>query len=350
MTHRTLAWLSILAVAFTPALGLAEDKPDAKTEAKPKGPRYVNKEAGVAARGPEGWRMKADAAGPVEWSRLVTFYDSATDADIVLSVRKRTSSSASELLAKVRKEWAASPKIRVTAMRSVPKDTLNKVPHVLVDATYTVKPKAKTGEVPLPPVPYAVNATYFLGADGEYLLYAKAQRTHWSRILPKLREVRSSVQFARGVVEAPKTGGEYENQRYGFKCVYPDGAKLLTTGLPHVIAFVPKSSDEPRVDVYRLSLDGNAETDAKRLVTHYVDEQGGEAELGDVTVSGREGVLVKATAEIGGVPSAIRVATFRRNDNKTWRIRMTGPAGSGAKLDAALKTFLDTFKLTRPNN
>ena len=90
--------------------------------------------------------------------------------------------------------------------------------------------------------------------------------------------------------------------------------------------------------------------DAKRIVTHYVEDQGGEAELGDVTVNGREGVLVKASAEIGGVPSAVRVATFRRNDQKTWRIRVTGPADAGAKVDAALRSFLDSFKLTKPNH
>lgn len=325
--------------------GFAEDKSEAKPKAPP-GPRYVNKTAGVSARGPTGWKMRADKGGPVEWARLVTFYDPSTDADVVFSVRKKTASSPHALLTKVRKEWRDSTRMRVKAMRAVEASALVKVAHVIVDASYVLKPKPKNG-VPSAPVPYSINATYYLGPDGEYLLYAKAQDTHWSRLRPRLRKVRDSIIFSRASAPVPTGGGSFRNTRYGFSCIYPATSSVVVRGLPHLAGFVPASDADATLDVYRISFDGSIDDDARRLITHYVEDQGGEAERSDTTVAGKEAALVSAKAEIGGVERTIRIATFKRNDGKTWRLRVTGPADQDVMVDAALKTFIDGFKLIR---
>ena len=327
----------------------AEDKP--KEPAPPKGPRFADKAAGVSARGPEGWSMKADQGAPTEWTRLVTFNDPVSDADIVFSVRKKDVSSGPALLAKVRKEWAqGGPGLRVSAMRAVEATPMTPVTHVIVDGSFVRKPKARKG-VPSAPVPYRVNATYYLGPNGEYLLYAKAQETHWSRIRPRLRKVRASVTFTKAVGAHAGGRGSYRNDKVGFTCSYPPESAVVVTAYTHqVVGFVPPSNDDPTIEIYRLAFEGTPEEDSRRLITFYVEDQGGEAERSDMTIVGKEASLVTAKADVGGVERSIRIATFQRNDNTTWRIKVTGPVGDDGKVDEALRTFIDGFKLTRPGD
>ncbi len=93
-------------------------KADPRNGAKkaPGGSTYRNAQLGVRARGPAGWRMFADKGDvPTSWRRLVRFTDTATDAQVTLSVRPRKAATLDDLRSRVRRDWErAKSRLRVT--------------------------------------------------------------------------------------------------------------------------------------------------------------------------------------------------------------------------------------------
>ena len=185
-----VAYVLLLLALGAPLVTSVEAAPRGGDAKGPAGSAYRNKQLGVTARGPAGWKMVADKKGviPSRWRRLVTFNDNATDAQATLSVRPRAAPTLDDLLASVRKDWAKSAdRLRVSSMRKIEASALNKIGQIVVDGSFTRKAKPVKSEkgVPAPPsagISVRVQAIYYLGPGNTYLLYAQAQETHWSRV------------------------------------------------------------------------------------------------------------------------------------------------------------------------
>ncbi len=328
----------------------------AKADA-PKGPggsTYTNKKLGVRARGPAGWKMIADkGAVPTTWRRLVTFNDTETDADATLSVRPRSSATLDDLLAKVRADWQkTAAKLRVTSMRKVETNALNRIAQVVVDGTFSRKakpPKAEKG-VPAPPaapIAYRVQAIYFLGAGSTYLLYAKAQDTHWSRVRSRIERLRQSVQFEQAADQGPTGEGSYRNEVVGIACRFPKNYTVVAPQREnHLVQFQGVAETDPVLSIYGFKWSQDAAKDAARLVAHYEADKGGTASATSMEVAGQEGMLVKANAMLAGSDRVVMIAVVKRGED-CFRLRASMPAESEATGAAVFRKFVGSFKLGR---
>ncbi len=339
-----LALLAICAFACLPALAGPEDEKPDEPKAPP-GPTYTNKPAGITASGPSGWKMVADKATVTEWTRLATFYDPVTDADAVLSTRKRAHASLNQLLASVRKDWAKTPALTVTSMRTMAPTGLQPNSTVVVDATFLHRPKPKGAEPPPPAVTYRVSATYFLAPRAEFLLYAKAQATHWSRVRSKLTELARSIKIEGAGANKVQGEGAYRDESRGFACRYPSGyTVVLPQRKKHIVRFEGLSKEDPILDVYTFRWDQPVDKDVQRLIEYYRGELGGETEQQSTEVGGRPAQLLTARAEMNGEPMTFLLAIVKRG-SELFRLKVTVTRDAEGNGRATFMKFLREFKL-----
>ncbi|MGE0193201.1 MAG: hypothetical protein AB7T63_14295 [Planctomycetota bacterium] len=349
--HRLATTLVLALVVGAPgAVASAEGEEPAGAA----GPTFRDAELGLTVVGPKGWKLNAEGSGPSEWTRLATWLEPDTDAEAVLSARRRTSADVQALLARVRLDWASSREITVTGTRAVPPSPTDPIGQVVLDATYVVRPKPEPGSPPgvtPPPIPWRVRATYWLAPRGEVLLYAKARQTHWSRFESSLRTLEGSMAFAAsGAPEGPKGSGVFRDEKNGFACKYPEG---YTVSLPalrnHIVQFASVDVDAPAFDVYVLSWDRSAEDDVRRLEAFYRDEQAAETTTEPLTVVGQEATRLEARARIGGRDLLLLTVVFKRGSDRLYRLKATGPAAREAELRQGLEAFLGGFELIKPS-
>jgi hypothetical protein len=336
----------------------AEAAPRGGEKAEPKGASgsaYRNKELGVAARGPAGWKMVADKNGavPTRWRRLVTFNDNTTDAQATLSVRPRSAASLDDLLASVRKDWDKSAdRLRVSSMRKIDASALSKTGQIVVDGSFTRKAKPAKVEkgVPAPPagdVTVRVQAIYYLGPGHEYLLYAQAQETHWSRVRGRLERLRTSVEFDKAAEELPEGEGIYRNEAIGFSCTFPQTFAVITPQREnHLVQFQGVGANDPVLSVYGFKWEQDLAKDAERLVAHYEEDKGGTASAKTMEIAGQQGMLVTAKAMLGGVDRVVLIAVVKRGDS-IFRLRASVPAEAEAAGTRVFRKFVAGFKMTR---
>jgi hypothetical protein len=340
-----VACAGLLAYALAGA-GLLHAEPDENAK---KGSLYRNKEMGVTAQGPAGWRMVADkGVMPTKWQRLVTFNDGRTDAQVVLSVRNRTSARLDDLLDDVRAAWdRTSDKLPVSSMRKIPATPLNPIGTVVVDAAFVQKaptPKVKPGDPrppPMPPTRYRVQATYYLGPDHEFLLYATGQQVHWGRLRAPLEQMRASVKLQGAEDEGPKGAGSYRNDLHGFSCAFPVHYTVVAPQREnHLVQFSGVGQGDPVLSVYAYRWSESLERDAERLIEYYEEEKGGEASMKREEFAGREAVVVTARAG----DRTIMLALFKRGGD-LYRLRASMPEGTEAKGEPVFRRFVAGFKL-----
>jgi len=353
------SWASLRTVgAVALLLGVATSGWSSRLDAAPddaKKPRggatYRNARLGVRARGPVGWKMVADrAAAPTRWQRLVTYNDRTTDAQATLSVRPRVATTLDDLTQAVRKDWAKSGgRLSVSSLQKVAANALNKNARVIVDGSFTRKPrpaKSKTG-VPAPPsapVPYKVKAVYYLGPGYTYLLYAQGQATHWSRLRAPLKRLAASVTFDKAVPTGPTGEGSYRSDREGFTCRFPKGYTVVTPQREnHLVQFQGVGADEASLSVYGFKFEAGAAKDAERLVAYYEEDKGGTASARSMEVAGRSGMRVAARAMISGVDRVILIAVVKRGED-CFRLRASMPASAETKGVSAFRAFVTSFR------
>lgn len=310
-----------------------------------------DKERGVRVTAPKDWKLVPDKGGPTLWTRVASFFDGKTSAEAVFSERKRGAIDAQSLLARVRAEWAERTDIVVTSTRLVEATPTSPTARVVVDGTYMERPSAPKGvaaAVPPPPIAWRTRTTYFLGPGHEYMLYARAHQTHWSRADPAFATIESSVAFDREVDAGPKGAGAYRNDEAGFQCAFPPEYAVTVPGFRnHVVEFVGISDADPALGVFVLPWTGTLEADAKRLVDFYVEDQGGSAESRGIQLGGREALLVEARARVGGRDTIVLLALAKRGNDAIYRVKGTAPLAEEAALRARFNAFLASFQWTR---
>jgi len=357
--------IALLAVLLL-GIGLSAPRLEAGPEdgkakkATPRGPTYRSKRLGIRTSGPAGWKLIADTSSAVSsWKRLATFNDTKTDGQVTLYARPRTSGSVDALMASVRKEWTkTAARLRLNAMRKVDVSAVNAIAKVIVDGSFSRKGKQrKKGKdgVPPPPAPSTpmkVQATYYLGAGHEFLLYAQARQTHWSRMRKGIARMRDELAFDKQTSRGPTGAGSYRNERADFSCRYPTGYTVVQPQRDHhLVKFVGLSGDDPAFSIYAFPWEDSAAKDADRLVTFYEQDKGGTASTKSTEVSGTEAVRVKAKAMIDGVDRTILIAVFKRGETcyrvrceTCYRVRCVVPSEEEAKGAAAFRTFLASFR------
>jgi len=342
---RMLLATSLLAVAslLAPSIQAAPDE-----EAAAKGPRFANPQIGVRAAGPEGWKMAADKAEQIAWERLVTFWDPESSAEAVLSRRKRTSATVEALQAKVRREFSENTKLTVSGVRAVPASQVQKQASVIVDATEVKRPKPKNPEdPPIPPVTWRIQATYLLAPGYEYLLYVKAQATHWSRVRGALTQLRASVKFdgAEGQAGVPTGAGAYRNQQHGFACKYPEGYTVVVPGRRnHVVQFEGSAPEDIALGVYSISWKKELGADAARLTTYYKDDLAGEVTEKEISLAGKKAIWLRAEARVGGKNQVFFLVLIKRGD-VLYRLKGSVIPSAATPGEAAFRSFVDSFVL-----
>jgi hypothetical protein len=339
----------VLAIA-----GLCFHAPSLRAEPEPagQGSSYQNAKLGVSARSPAGWKMVVDKSGtPTSWKRLVTFNDKDTDAQAVLSVRPRSSTSVDALMAATRKAWEkSSGRLRLDSIKKIEASSLEPIGRVIVEGSFTREPSpkpAKDGVAPPPgpPVGYRVQATYLLGPGYEYLLYAQGQRTHWSRLRSPLRSLAASIRFAKSEKPGAKGVGSYRSDAHGFSCTFPKDYTVVTPQRAnHVISFEGVGESDAVLSIYAFTWDKTADADAQRLVTHYEENKGGSVEVSSKEVSGQEAVFIKAEATLSGSDRVILLAIFKRGDT-CFRLRASVTKEGAAKGLGVFDAFLGGFRL-----
>ncbi len=331
-----------VALLVTVASHATAEDPPAK-----KGPRFKSEEFGLRAAGPGGWKMSADKPKGASWERLCTFWDPDSSAEAVLSRRPRKARNVRALHGMVMKEWAANKALTVTSMRPVEATELNRQAYVVVDATYVVKPKAKSpNDPPPPPQTWRVSATYLLSSGSEVLLYVKSQATHWSRVRGSIDRLRRSVAFLAPTTAGPKGEGSYRNDRLGFSCRYPkDYTVVQPARKNHVVQFEGATGAAPVLGVYRFEWDASVEKDVERMLNYYREERGGEAESGTIEVSGKQAKLITARAAIGAGEQVFFLAILKRG-GEFFRLKASSSPEQAGECEAAFKAFADTFLLT----
>jgi len=348
LTTSLAAGCVALALLCALACGAAWSGPEGDEPVKPKpppGPKYANKPAGVSAAGPSGWKMVADKATVTEWTRLVTFYDPLTDTDAVLSTRKRAHGSLTQLMTSVRKDWAKTPALTVTSMRTMQPTGLQPNASVVVDATFLHRKKPKGSEPPPPAVTYRVSATYYLAPRAEFLLYAKAQATHWSRVRGKITALMRSIKIEGAGTQKPQGAGVYRDESRGFACRYPPGyTVVMPQRKKHIVRFEGLSKEDPILDVYTFRWDEPVDTDVQRLIEYYRGELGGETEQQSVEVGGRPGQMLTARADMDGEPKTFILAILKRG-SEFFRIKVTSTRDAEGNGRATFAKFLRDFKL-----
>lgn len=345
----------VLVGALLGALGAGrslEAGPEDAKKGPGRGSTYRNRSLGLSASTPTGWQMVVDKSGaPASWRRLVTFNDKATDAQAVLSVRPRTSTNLDQMMANAQKSWDKSRnRLRVDSMRKIEASALEPIGQIRVDASFTRKPKpkpAKDGVAP-PPVPgvtYRIQATYLLGPDHEYLLYAQGQKTHWSRLRTPLKRLVSSIRFGKEEKTGVKGEGSYRNDARGFSCMFPkDYTVVGPQRSNHVVLFEGRSPNDPLLSIYAFPWEESVDKDAERLVTHYEQDKGGTASYKTREVAGQEGVLVTANATLGGEDRAILLVILKRGDT-CFRLRASMPRRIEAQGTVVFDAFVSSFRL-----
>lgn len=345
------SFLAALLVGLGAARSLEAGPGDTKSASKP-GSAYRNERLGLTADVPEGWRMVVDKGGaPSSWKRLVTFNDRATDAQAVLSVRPRSAANLDQLMATTQKAWDKSRGVlRVDSMRKIEPSALQQVGRILVDASFTREAPAKPAKdgvapPPVPPVTYRVQATYLLGPENEYLLYATGQKTHWSRLRTPLKRLAASIRFTAEEKPGVKGEGSYRSDAHGFSCMFPkDYTVVQPQRSNHVALFEGKTKEEPLLSVYAIPWEETALKDAERLVTHYEEDKGGTASFKTHEVGGQEGVLVTARAVLSGEERTIQLVIVKRGKT-CFRLRASMPQRSEAKGMPLFDAFVSSFRL-----
>jgi hypothetical protein len=349
-----IALIAVLLLSFGLSTGQAGAEPeDGKgKKAAPSGPTFQSKRLGLRASGPAGWKMVADkAGGSSNWKRLATFNDPKTDGQVVLYTRPRNSRGLDSFMAAVRKEWnKTSSRLRMDGMRKIDASGVSPIARVIVDGSFSRKGKTKKmgkDGVPPPPTPSTpmkVQATYYLGAGHEFLLYAQARQTHWSRLRKGLAKMRDELTLAEKTTGTPKGEGSYRNERSDFSCRFPKGYTVIQPQRTnHLVKFVGLSGDDPAFSIYAFPWEESAAADADRLVIFYEQDKGGEASTSRTEVSGTEGIRVKAKAMLDGVDRTIFIAVFKRNTT-CYRVRCVVPSEEESKGAAAFQAFLDAFR------
>lgn len=333
-------------VLLAPTTGAAE--PDEKE--KDKGPRYQNRELGLTATGPKGWKISVDDGRSLQWTRLATWFDEKNKSEAVLSVRPRKSKDLSALEQQVLADWkdAVKQNVLVQSPRRIEPNALQPTAQVIVDAVH--RPPVGTpqpGGRAAAPRETHYRAVYYLAPAHELLLYIKAPESLWSRLRPAMDKLRTSLRFEGGSSDIAKGEGAYRDERNGMSCVYPkDYAVVMPKAARHIARFEGVGADQPLVDIYRIPWDQGASEDAARLLTYYRDELAGEATTGNAEVSGFPAVLVDATARIQGSDQAIRIAVVKRGDHII-RVRVAGPIAKAADVRAVFNKVAASMKLTQ---
>ena len=346
---------AVLVGALLGALGVGRSLEAGPEDAK-KGPKqgrtYRDRSLGLSASAPAGWQVVVDKGGtPASWRRLVTFNDRATDAQAVLSVRPRTATNLDQVMANVQKSWDKSRgRLRVDSMRKIEASALEPLGRIRVDASFTRKPKpkpAKDGVAPPPVqgVTYRVQATYLLGPDHEYLLYAQGQKTHWSRLRTPLKRLVSSIRLGTEEKTGVKGEGSYRNDAHGFSCMFPkDYTVVGPQRSNHVALFEGRSPSDPLLSIYAFPWEESIDKDAERLVTHYEEDKGGTASFKTREVAGQEGVLVTANAMLGGEDRTILLVIVKRGST-CFRLRASMPRKIEARGTVVFDAFVSSFRL-----
>jgi hypothetical protein len=351
MASRRGTSFPVVVAAFAVLLGHGARVGAAPEDAKQQA--YTNPDMGISAQVPTGWKLVAESGARVtSWVRLATFHDSLTDGYAVLSARPRESSSLDDLLARVRADWDASKdRVSVSSVRKVMPVPPQTVGTVILDATFVHKPPAppaKPGEpTPPPPTPttYRLQATYFLGADHEYLLRAQGQQTHWSRLRAPLTLLRDSVKLKGAQSEGPQGQGVFRDDGRGFHCKYPENYTVVVPQRPnHLVQFEGLAERDAALGVYAFRWSESMEKDAERLVAYYEQDMGGEASVRRIEVSGQEAMQVRAKASVGGQEKVFLLALLKREDT-LFRVRASMPADAEADGERTFRRFLDHFRL-----
>ncbi|MHC5009912.1 MAG: hypothetical protein ACYTG6_03055 [Planctomycetota bacterium] len=319
----------------------------AHAEEEDGGSTYRNEELGVLLEGPAGWRMASERGGVTTWTRLVTFYDERTGADVVLSARPRKFAKLSDLRAFVRMEWNADRRFRLTSIRSNDPTPLRPVGSVVVDGSVTEDPpEAPEGQPPPAPVTWQIIATYFLGPGYEFLLYAKAKAGDFSGVRPHFETMRQGLKFTAASEAGHEGAGAYVDERHGFSCRFPTGyAVRIPRRARDVAEFRGPGAEDPIISVYRFTWSGDVAADAQRLVSFYEDDLGGSASARNFEMSGRPGMRVRAEARVAGEERIYLLGVVTREENEFFRIRVAMSPETEAKGTAVFDAFVREFKL-----
>jgi hypothetical protein len=343
---RLTPWL-VIALLLGGAHGLFAE-PDAPTAG---GSLYQNPRLGLRLTGPAGWKMTPEKEVAVGWVRLVTFSDDSSGVDATLSMRERQNGTVEDLRLSAEREWQADRTITITSRQTVA--ATPQAPHasVVLEGTQVVTPEAakpKPGEVPPPPptpVAWTLRGTYWLAPGYEYVLYARARSTLWSRVAPKIDEIRASFGVAARET-GPAGEGGFQHETLGFSCRFPSGYAVR---IPHVkdqvVEFKGVGADAPVLGIFRFQGDFPVENDAQGLVKYYVEDQSGEAKAQPLTVGGRPGWLVTAHAVLDGKPSTVLIAVTKRGRDEFFRIRASMPKEAETKGRAVFDAFLSTLQI-----
>lgn len=337
MIRVCLLLTACLAALLVPApAGVSADEPGT----------YANEDLGIRARSPAGWQVNPFSEQPMSWVGLVTFFDPKTEAEATLSVRKRDAADLATLEAKVRKEWAglAGDGVSVQNIQRILSTALMPNASVVVDATHAKMVPAQ-GNQPPSRRTTRIQANYYLSGGNEYLLYAKAPSTLWSRIRPGIEQIKQSLDLGNRAASAPKGEGSYRDEMNGFTCRFPKGHTVVVPQRSrHLVSFEGLSADDPLISIYRVPWKEGAPADAARLVEYYVDELAGEASTASTQIGGRAATLVRAKARIRGVDLAIWIAIIARDDH-VMRLRVTVPETNEKVGQAVFDAFAASFEL-----
>ena len=82
----------------------------------------------------------------------------------------------------------------------------------------------------------------------------------------------------------------------------------------------------------------------RRLRAYYEDDKGGTATVTSYEVAGQDGVLLTASAELGGREMTIMLAIVKRGD-ECFRLRGSMPKSGEAKGGSVFRQFVSTFSL-----
>jgi hypothetical protein len=304
---------------------------------------YENPALGIRMKGPPGWRMNADTAGVSPWSRLATFYDPRSATEAVLSARTRRSASMAELRQDVEREWRTDKAFQVSAVRVSDVTPTRPLAALVVEATTSAP--APGGEAGAAPVPWQVTATYWLVPGYEVLLYAKAKTAEAVALAPALEAMRQGFAVA-AASRGPEGAGAYVDEERGWSCRMPAGYGVtVPRRAQHLVSFRGVSAEDPVLDVFAFTWEGDLDADARRVAAFYEQDLGGSATVAHVDVAGRPGRLVSAKAVVGGEPKVIQLAIVQRGAQEFFRVRATMLPRVEAEAVPRFQAFLADFRV-----
>jgi hypothetical protein len=293
--------------------------------------------------------MYADRTTAPTWSRLCTFSDPATRSTTVVNVRKAQAGTLSKLHDEVKALYDSDKSFTVLALTDVPATPQRPIPGVYVDALQS-RPVEGAAPAPLggviPTVAWRTQATYYVGAANEYLVYTQVPGTVYSRLQPALDRARGTFVAKDAVAAAmPRGPGAYRDEVAGFACSYPAGYSVTRPKrAQHMVEFAP-AAEGPVLGVYRYESPLDLDGEAKTLVDYYKGEEvGGEAESSTREVAGRPAAIVTAKGRMSGKDQVFFVAVIKRGTD-TFRLRVAGDVAQADKSKAAFDDFVKSFVL-----